>query len=82
MDGINIWRLLIIAVIVILLFGTRKLGSLGSDLGSAIKGFKKAMSDDKESIPAEADGSVEMLQNKASSGATTAKKGALPGREV
>lgn len=82
MGGINIWRLLIIAVIVILLFGTRKLGSLGSDLGSAIKGFKKAMSDDKESIPAEANESVEMLQDKACSVASTAKKGALPGREV
>lgn len=46
MGGISIWQLLIIVVIVVLLFGTRKLSSLGSDLGSSIKGFKKAMSDD------------------------------------
>ncbi len=46
MGGISIWQLLIIAVIVVLLFGTRKLGSIGSDLGASIKGFKKAMSDD------------------------------------
>ncbi len=46
MGGISIWQLLIIAVIVVLLFGTKKLSSLGSDLGASIKGFKKAMSDD------------------------------------
>ena len=47
MGGISIWQLLIIAVIVVLLFGTKKLGSIGSDLGASIKGFKKAMSDDE-----------------------------------
>ncbi|WP_275554319.1 Sec-independent protein translocase subunit TatA [Mixta sp. Marseille-Q2659] len=46
MGGISIWQLLIIAVIVVLLFGTNKLRNLGSDLGSSIKGFKKAMGDD------------------------------------
>ncbi|MGE9553192.1 Sec-independent protein translocase subunit TatA [Erwinia amylovora] len=48
MGGISIWQLLIIAVIVVLLFGTNKLRTIGSDLGSSIKGFKKAMSDDDE----------------------------------
>ena len=43
MGGISIWQLLIIAVLVVLLFGTKKLRSLGSDLGESIKGFKKAM---------------------------------------
>ncbi|WP_394249554.1 Sec-independent protein translocase subunit TatA [Vibrio profundi] len=51
MGGISIWQLLIIAVIVILLFGTKKLRGMGGDLGSAVKGFKKAMSD--EDKPAE-----------------------------
>lgn len=46
MGGISIWQLVIIAVIVVLLFGTKKLGSIGSDLGASIKGFKKAMSED------------------------------------
>ncbi|GLX78451.1 hypothetical protein tinsulaeT_17910 [Thalassotalea insulae] len=46
MGGISIWQLVIIAVIVILLFGTKKLRNLGSDLGSAVKGFKKAVSDE------------------------------------
>ncbi|HKM96489.1 MAG TPA: Sec-independent protein translocase subunit TatA [Buttiauxella sp.] len=48
MGGISIWQLLIIVVIVVLLFGTKKLGSIGSDLGASIKGFKKAMSDDED----------------------------------
>ncbi|MBD2811490.1 Sec-independent protein translocase subunit TatA [Xenorhabdus sp. Vera] len=48
MGGISIWQLLIIAVIVVLLFGTNKLRTLGSDLGASIKGFKKAISDDDE----------------------------------
>jgi sec-independent protein translocase protein TatA len=48
MGGISIWQLLIIAVIVVLLFGTKKLRNLGGDLGSAVKGFKNAMTDDKE----------------------------------
>ncbi len=47
MGGISIWQLLIVVVIVVLLFGTKKLSSLGSDLGASIKGFKKAMSDDE-----------------------------------
>jgi sec-independent protein translocase protein TatA len=48
MGGISIWQLVIIAVIVVLLFGTKKLGSIGSDLGASIKGFKKAIKDDDE----------------------------------
>jgi sec-independent protein translocase protein TatA len=43
--GISIWQLLIVLVIVLLLFGTKKLKNLGSDLGGAVKGFKSAMKD-------------------------------------
>lgn len=46
--GIGIWQLVIILVIVLLLFGTKRLRGLGGDLGGALKGFKKAMSDDKK----------------------------------
>lgn len=49
LGGISIWQLLIILVIVLLLFGTKRLSSLGGDLGGAIKGFKKALKDDQES---------------------------------
>lgn len=45
--GISIWQLLIVLVIVLLLFGTKRLRNLGSDLGGAIKGFKKAVSDEE-----------------------------------
>ncbi len=41
--GISIWQLLIVLVIVLLLFGTKRLKNIGSDLGGAIKGFKKSM---------------------------------------
>lgn len=46
MGSISIWQLLIIAIIVILLFGTKKLRNIGGDLGNAVKGFKDAMNDD------------------------------------
>ena len=41
--GISIWQLVIVLVIVMLLFGTKKLRNIGSDLGGGIKSFKKAM---------------------------------------
>ncbi|MCV6588477.1 MAG: twin-arginine translocase TatA/TatE family subunit [Marinobacterium sp.] len=44
--GISIWQLVIILGIVVLLFGTKKLRNIGGDLGSAFKGFKKAISED------------------------------------
>ncbi|WP_404342985.1 Sec-independent protein translocase subunit TatA [Pseudoalteromonas mariniglutinosa] len=44
--GISIWQLLIVLAIIVLLFGTKKLRGIGGDLGNAVKGFKKAMSDD------------------------------------
>ena len=43
LGGISIWQLLIILVIVLLLFGTKRLKNIGSDLGNAVKGFKGAM---------------------------------------
>lgn len=44
--GISIWQLLIILAIVIMLFGTKRLRTIGSDLGSAVKGFRKSMGED------------------------------------
>jgi sec-independent protein translocase protein TatA len=51
--GIGIWQLLIILVIVLLLFGTKRLKNLGSDLGSAIKGFKGAVADGEKEVKKE-----------------------------
>ncbi len=45
-------QLAIVLLIVILLFGTKKIANLGSDLGGALKGFKKAVKDDDEPPPA------------------------------
>ena len=53
MFGISVPQLLIILGIIVLLFGTKKLRSLGGDLGSAIKGFKKAVSDDDKAEDAD-----------------------------
>lgn len=46
--GISIWQLLIILVIVLLLFGTKRLKGIGSDLGNAVKGFRSAMSESEK----------------------------------
>lgn len=48
MGGIGIWQLLIILVIVVLLFGTKRLKGIGTDLGGAIKGFKKAVTENEQ----------------------------------
>jgi len=53
LGGISIWQLLIVLVIVVLLFGTKKLRSLGGDLGSAIKNFKQSMNDGEKQAEAE-----------------------------
>lgn len=49
--GLSLTHLLVVLVIVVLLFGTRKMRSLGSDLGNAIKGFRDSLSDNKGSEP-------------------------------
>ena len=45
LGGISIWQLLMVLVIVVLIFGTKRLGSLGKDLGGAVKSFRGAMDD-------------------------------------
>jgi len=45
--GISVWQLLIILLIVLLLFGTKRLKGIGSDLGGAMKGFRESMGDKK-----------------------------------
>ncbi|MBN8504706.1 MAG: Sec-independent protein translocase subunit TatA [Burkholderiales bacterium] len=45
MGGLSIWHWLIVLLVVVLVFGTKKLKNIGSDLGSAVKGFKDGMKD-------------------------------------
>ena len=53
LGGISIWQLAIVLLIVVLIFGTKRLKSIGSDLGSAIKGFKGAMDDESKNEQAQ-----------------------------
>jgi sec-independent protein translocase protein TatA len=64
LGGISIWQLLIVLLIVVLIFGTKRLKSVASDLGGAIKGFRGAMSndDDDKSGNASAKGRLESQQ--------------------
>lgn len=48
LGGISIWQLLIVLGIIILIFGTKKLRNVGTDLGGAIKGFKKAVHEEEK----------------------------------
>jgi sec-independent protein translocase protein TatA len=45
MGGLSIWHWLIVLLIVVMVFGTKKLKNMGSDLGGAVKGFKDGMKD-------------------------------------
>jgi|TARA_X000000950_G_scaffold121838_1_gene152813 sec-independent protein translocase protein TatA len=46
--GISFWQIVLLLLIVILVFGSKRLGSLGSDIGKALKGFKKEVKDDND----------------------------------
>ncbi|MDE2428091.1 MAG: Sec-independent protein translocase subunit TatA [Burkholderiales bacterium] len=52
MGSLSIWHWLIVLVVVMLIFGTKKLGNVGSDLGKAVKGFKDGMKGEEENAPA------------------------------
>ena len=67
LGGISIWQLLIILVIVVLLFGTKRLGTLGSDLGNAIRGFRKAMqsNEDKDATGIDDKSKEEVIEGEA-----------------
>lgn len=79
MGSMSIWHWLIVLGVVILVFGTKKLSSLGSDVGGAIKNFKKAMNEGeaegkevakqiKQSVTSDADFSDTKTADKTSSG--------------
>jgi sec-independent protein translocase protein TatA len=52
MGSFSIWHWLIVLLIVVMVFGTKKLKNMGSDLGSAVKGFKDGMKDGASDSPA------------------------------
>ncbi|MGH6626398.1 MAG: Sec-independent protein translocase subunit TatA [Burkholderiaceae bacterium] len=53
MGSFSIWHWLVVLLIVVLVFGTKKLKNIGTDLGSAVKGFKDGMKDGSASAPEE-----------------------------
>ena len=89
MGGISLWQLIIILLIVLLLFGTKRLRGFGGDLGNAIKGFRKAVqTEDDVTMRKEGDAAPEAQDNATSahdttsdpaSDATDARKEAGPG---
>ncbi len=62
--GISIWQLLIILLIVVLLFGTKKLRSIGKDMGGAVKGFRDAMREEEKNDKEEQAAAPESLEHK------------------
>ena len=71
--GISIWQLLIVLVIVVLIFGTKKLRGMGGDLGSAVKSFKKAIKEEpKDAAEKDAEeGADVVLENNAAAEEST-----------
>ena len=57
MGSFSIWHWLIVLVVVLLIFGTKKLRNVGSDLGGAFKGFKEAMREEQAAPKVEEQGS-------------------------
>ncbi|MGM9514695.1 Sec-independent protein translocase subunit TatA [Roseateles sp. DB2] len=53
MGGLSIWHWLIVLVVVVMVFGTKKLRNVGSDLGAAVKGFKDGVKDGSADAPAQ-----------------------------
>lgn len=53
MGSFSIWHWLIVLVVVMLVFGTKKLRNIGSDLGGAVRGFKEGMKGEEEAKPAQ-----------------------------
>jgi sec-independent protein translocase protein TatA len=74
LGGISIWQLLIVLAIVLLLFGTKRLKNIGSDLGGAIKGFKGAMRDGEQEKKSEPDQLEQNESNSVIDGEVTSKE--------
>ncbi len=75
--GISIWSLLLILLIVVLLFGTKKLRNIGGDLGTALKNFKGAMREGEDNKAAEP-GQIEQSAASNSDAAAKEKDKASP----
>ncbi len=62
MGSFSIWHWLIVLLIVVLVFGTKKLRNIGTDLGGAVKGFKDGMKDGTSSAPEQVGQTIDVKQ--------------------
>jgi sec-independent protein translocase protein TatA len=76
MGGLSIWHWLIVLLVVVLIFGTRKLRNIGQDLGGAVRGFKEGMKSSDGEAPAPPDGSPQQIVGQTIEG--EAKKEKMP----
>lgn len=58
MGSLSIWHWVIVLVVVMLIFGTKKISNIGSDLGKAVKGFKDGVKGDEDKANAQANAST------------------------
>ena len=71
MGGLSIWHWLIVLLIVVMVFGTKKLKNMGSDLGGAVKGFKDGMKEGGQAPADEAPAVPGQVTNAQASDKTT-----------
>ncbi len=71
MGSFSIWHWLIVLLIVVMVFGTRKLKNMGSDLGAAVKGFKDGMRDGAAEAPASPDSPPQVTNSQTAADQTT-----------
>ncbi|MEP7206107.1 MAG: Sec-independent protein translocase subunit TatA [Casimicrobiaceae bacterium] len=64
MGGLSIWHWLIVLLVVVLIFGTKKLRNIGQDLGGAVKGFKEGMKTGEGDAAANGDESPQQISGK------------------
>lgn len=74
LGSISIWQLLIILVIVVMVFGTKKLRGMGGDLGSAVKGFKNAVKDEAKDAAKDGQDQIEETADAVSKKAQSAEE--------
>jgi sec-independent protein translocase protein TatA len=72
--GISIWSLLLVLVIVVLLFGTKKLRNVGGDLGGAIKSFKKSVKEEDADNVAKKSEDTSVIEGSSTEGSSTEGK--------
>lgn len=65
----SIWHWLIVLAVIVLIFGTKKLKNVGSDLGAAVKGFKDGVKDDAQDLTQKAEDATKNIANQRASNA-------------